>query len=78
VLRNIARIEPFVEPSQVWVTERFKEALERTPSFYRAEPIDPGVRVERRSADGTFNVEKPGSEEEDHFLRAAPMRIWHP
>ena len=69
VLRNIARIEPLVEPSQFWVTERFKEALERTPSFYRAEPIAPGVRAELRSTDGTFNVRKPGSSEEDHFLR---------
>jgi hypothetical protein len=69
VLRNVARIEPLVNPSQVWVTERFKDALERTPSFYRAEPIDPDVRAEVRSADGTFNVKKPGSVEEDHFLR---------
>jgi hypothetical protein len=69
VLRNVARIEPLVEPNQFWVTERFKDALERTPSFYRAEPIDPGVRAERRSADGMFNVKKPGSAEEDHFLR---------
>jgi hypothetical protein len=69
VLRNVARIEPLVNPSQVWVTERFKDALERTPSFYRAEPIDPDVRAEVRSADGMFNVRKPGSLEEDHFLR---------
>jgi hypothetical protein len=69
VLRNVARIEPLVKPSQVWVTERFKAALERTPSFYRAEPIEPGIRAEVRSADGTFNVKKPGSLEADHFLR---------
>jgi hypothetical protein len=69
VLRNVARIEPLVEPSQVWVTERFKEALDRTPSFYRAEPIEADVRPGRRSADGKFNVKKPGSGEEDHFLR---------
>lgn len=69
VLRNVARIEPIVEPSQFWVTERFKEALERTPSFYRAEPIEPGVRPERRSPDGRFNVKKLGSEEEDCFLQ---------
>jgi len=69
VLRNVARIEPLVNPSQVWVTERFKDALERMPSFYRAEPIDPDVRAEVRSADGMFNVKKPGSLEEDHFLR---------
>ena len=69
VLQNVARIEPLVDPSQVWVTERFKEALERAPSFYRAEPIDPAVRAERRSPDGEFNVKKAGSPEEDRFLR---------
>jgi len=69
VIRNVARIEPLVEPSQFWVTERFKAALERTPSFYRAEPIDPGVRPERRTPDGAFNVKKAESGEDDHFLR---------
>jgi hypothetical protein len=69
VLWNVARIEPLVDPSQVWVTERFKDALERTPSFYRAEPIDPDVRAEVRSSDGAFNVKKRGSREEDRFLR---------
>ena len=69
VIRNIARIEPLVDPSQIWVTERFKEALEQNASFYRAEPIDPGVRAEVRSEDGAFNVRKPGSREDDHFLR---------
>jgi len=69
VLWNVARIEPLVDPSQVWVTERFKDALERTASFYRAEPIEPDVRAQVRSSDGTFNVKKPGSREADHFLR---------
>jgi hypothetical protein len=69
VLRNVARIEPLVTPSEVWVTERFKFALEQTPSFYRAESIEPEVRAEIRSEDGTFNVKKPGSSEEDQFLR---------
>jgi hypothetical protein len=69
VLRNVARIEPLVEPGDLWVTERFKEALERTASFYRAEAIDPAVRAELRAPDGTFNVKKAGSAEEDHFLR---------
>jgi hypothetical protein len=69
LLRNVVRIEPLVEPSQIWVTERFKEALEQAPSFYRAEPIDPGVRPDVRSADGSFNVKKPGSDEEDELVR---------
>src|SRR5262249_49622176 len=69
VLQNVARIEPLVDPSEVWVTERFKEALERTPSFYPAEATEPDVRAELRSADGTFNVKKRGSREEDRFLQ---------
>jgi hypothetical protein len=69
VVRNVARIEPLVNPSEVWVTERFKDALERRSSFYRAESIEPHVRAEVRSADGEFNVKKAGSQEGDHFLR---------
>jgi hypothetical protein len=69
VLRNVARIEPLVEPSQIWVTERFKAALEQTPSFYRAEEIEPEVRAEVRTADGAFNVRKAGSVEADEMLR---------
>jgi hypothetical protein len=68
LLRNVARIEPLVQPSEIWVTERFKQALEQAPSFYRAEPIAPDVRAELRSADGAFNVKKPGSAEEDELL----------
>jgi hypothetical protein len=69
LLRNVARIEPLVEPSRIWVTERFKAALERAPSFYRAERIEPEVRSDVRSADGAFNVKKPGSSEEDQLLQ---------
>jgi hypothetical protein len=69
LLRNVARIEPLVEPSQIWVTERFKDALEQAPSFYRVEPIEPDVRADVRSADGSFNVKKPGSTEEDELVR---------
>jgi hypothetical protein len=69
LLRNVARIEPPVEPSQIWVTERFKDALEEAPSFYRAEPIERDVRADIRSADGSFNVKKPGSDEEDELVR---------
>ena len=69
VLRNVARIEPFVEPNQIWVTDRFKAMLERSPSFYRAEPIAPDVRPAVRASDGAFNVKKVGSSEDDHWLQ---------
>jgi len=49
---TLARIEPLVEPSQIWVTGRFKDALEQAPSFYRAESIELDVRADIRSADG--------------------------
>jgi hypothetical protein len=69
LLRNVARIEPLVEPSQIWVTEGFKDALEQTPSFYRTETIEAEVRADVRSPDGAFNVKKPGSTEDDELLR---------
>jgi hypothetical protein len=69
VLRTVARIEPLVEPSQIWVTQRFKEALEQAPSFYQAEEIERDVRAEVRTADGTFNVRKAGSVEADEMIR---------
>jgi len=69
VVRNVARIEPFVEPDQIWVTDRFKAMLERSPSFYRAEPIAADVRPGVRASDGAFNVKKTGSSEDDHWLQ---------
>jgi hypothetical protein len=68
VLRNVARIEPLVEPSEIWATARFKDALERGVSFYRAEEIEPDVRADVRGADGAFNVRKAGSAEPDEML----------
>jgi hypothetical protein len=69
VLRSVARVEPLVEPNQIWVTERFREALERAPSFYRVEEIEPEVRPDVRAADGAFNVRKAGSTEADELRR---------
>ena len=46
-----------------------KDALARTPSFYRTEPIEPEVCVDIRSPDGALNVRKPGSDEADEMLR---------
>jgi class 3 adenylate cyclase len=47
-----ARIEPHVEPGQVWVSEEFRQQLALTPSLWRTTPI-PGS-----GDDGRLNVKK--------------------
>jgi class 3 adenylate cyclase len=34
-----ARIEPYVEPGQIWVTEEFRDQLARQPSLWRTSPV---------------------------------------
>ncbi len=66
--RRVARIEPHVPPNQIWVTDDFKEELEKRESFYTV------VRVEYPGADkdpedrGRFNVKKKGSDEADMWI----------
>ena len=66
--RRVARIEPHVPPNQNWVTDDFKEELEKRESFYTV------VRVEYPGADkdpedrGRFNVKKKGSDEADMWI----------
>ena len=54
-----ARIEPLVEPGQIWATEEFREQFLQRPSLWRTTPV----------ADGNVNVKKPGSAEPDLWLR---------
>jgi len=54
-----ARVEPFVEPGQVWATEEFRQRLQERPSLWRTVPIEaPG------GGDGRLDVSKGGSEPE--------------
>ena len=46
------RVEPHVEPGQIWVTEEFRELLAGTPSLWRTIPL-PGP-----DGDGRINVKK--------------------
>jgi len=57
------RVEPLVEPGQIWVTEEFREELARTPSLWRTTPMVAPDGEER------FNVKKEGREEADLWVR---------
>lgn len=58
-----ARVEPFVEPGQIWVTDEFRERFLQRPSLWRMSPVAaPG-------GGDSFNVRKPGSAEPDLWVR---------
>src|SRR6266700_915310 len=57
-----ARVEPHVEPGQIWATEEFREQLAMKPSLWRTSPI-PGP------SGGRFNVKKEGGREPDLWGR---------
>ena len=47
-----ARIEPHVEPGQIWASEEFRQQLALTPSLWRTTPV-PGPDGDER-----LNVKK--------------------
>jgi class 3 adenylate cyclase len=58
-----ARVEPHVQPGQIWTTEEFREQLARQPSLWRTTPATgPG-------GDERFNVKKEGNTEPDLWVR---------
>jgi hypothetical protein len=58
-----ARVEPIVEPGQIWVTEPFRQQFLERPSLWKTSPLTaPG-------GDELFNVKKSGSPEPDAWLR---------
>ncbi|HVO08092.1 MAG TPA: hypothetical protein VMT83_14965 [Burkholderiaceae bacterium] len=58
-----SRVEPVVEPGQIWATEEFREQLLQRPSLWRTTPIPPP------HGDGPVNVKKDGSAEPDLWVR---------
>ena len=58
-----ARVEPHVQPGQIWATEEFREQLARRPSLWRTTPVLPPDGGER------FNVKKDGETEPDLWVR---------
>ena len=58
-----ARVEPVVEPGQIWATEEFRARLQQRPSLWRTTQVVPP------GADDRFNVKKSGSSEADLWVR---------
>ena len=58
----VARVEPLVEPGQIWATEEFRQELQRQPSLWRTTPV-PGPNGEDR-----FNVKKARGTEPDLWV----------
>jgi class 3 adenylate cyclase len=57
------RVEPHVEPGQIWATEEFRQHLLQQPSLWRTTPM-PGPGDSER-----FNVKKEGGPEPDLWVR---------
>ena len=58
-----ARVEPIVEPGQIWATEEFREQFLQRPSLWRT------TAVPASSNEDLFNVRKAGSQEPDQWVR---------
>ena len=57
------RVEPHVDPGQIWATEEFREQLLRRPSLWRTTPMSGPEGADR------FNVRKGGGDEPDLWVR---------
>jgi class 3 adenylate cyclase len=58
-----ARVEPLVEPGQIWATDDFRQQFLQRPSLWRTTPVP------APHEDGRFNARKPGSQEPDLWVR---------
>jgi len=63
-----ARVEPRVEPGQIWATEEFRQQLSQKPSLWRTTPV-PGPAGDR------FNVKKEGGIEPDLWVRLYRLEL---
>jgi class 3 adenylate cyclase len=63
-----ARVEPRVEPGQIWATEEFCQQLSQKPSLWRTTPV-PGPAGDR------FNVKKEGGMEPDLWVRLYRLEL---
>jgi class 3 adenylate cyclase len=58
-----SRVEPVVEPGQIWATEEFRQQFLQRPSLWRTTPLEPPGGEDR------FNVKKAGTAEPDTWVR---------
>jgi class 3 adenylate cyclase len=63
-----ARVEPHVEPGQIWATEEFCQELSRRPSLWRATPV-------AGPSGDCFNVKKEGRTEPDLWVRLSRLEL---
>jgi class 3 adenylate cyclase len=59
----VSRVEPVVEPGQIWATEAFREQFLQRPSLWRTTAVAPPGGGEQ------FNVRKSGSLDPDLWVR---------
>ena len=57
-----ARVEPLVEPGQIWATEDFRQQFLERPSLWRT------AAVQTPDGGDRFNIKKPGSPEPDAWM----------
>ena len=57
------RVEPYVQPGQIWATDEFRQVLEEKPSLWRTTEVKPPNGSDR------FNVKKEGRAEPDLWVR---------
>jgi class 3 adenylate cyclase len=58
-----ARVEPIVEPGQIWATEQFRDQFLQRPSLWRTVPVSTA------SDEGRLNVSKTHTGEPDMWVR---------
>ena len=58
-----SRVEPIVEPGQIWATEEFREQFLQRPSLWRTTPVNAPTGEE------LFNAKKAGTQEPDLWVR---------
>ena len=64
-----ARVEPHVEPGQIWATQEFREQLAERPSLWRTRAVPAPDGGER------FNVKKEGGTEPDLWVRLYRLEL---
>ena len=63
------RVEPHVQPGQIWATEDFRQQLSERPSLWRATPVTGPDGSDR------FNVRKVGGTEPDLWVRLYRLEL---
>ncbi len=72
--RTAARLEPHVAPNEIWVTESFREALHRTPSFYDVVEVTGGESPDGRWAKRTAQHQEGRIERTGQLGQGIPDR----